>query len=82
MPQAINLVIPPTISNCVSMSKDTSLASVVALPELIKDANDAQALYANPTPLIGAALIYLAFLWPMVRLVGYVERRNRTATGK
>jgi polar amino acid transport system permease protein len=82
LPQAIKLVIPPTTSNCVSMFKDTSLAAVVALPELLKEANDAQALYANPTPLIGAALIYLAFLWPMVRLVSYVERRNRTATNR
>jgi polar amino acid transport system permease protein len=82
MPQAIKLVIPPTTSNCVSMFKDTSLAAVVALPELLKEANDAQALYANPTPLIGAALIYLAFLWPMVRLVSYVERRSRTAINR
>ena len=55
------------------MFKDTSLASAVALPELLKEANDAQALYANPSPLIGAALVYLVFLWPMVRLVGMLE---------
>lgn len=79
LPQAVRLVIPPTTSNCVSMFKDTSLASAVALPELLKEANDAQALYANPSPLIAAALVYLAFLWPMVRLVGYVEKRAKTA---
>ncbi|MBX3583680.1 MAG: amino acid ABC transporter permease [Rhizobiaceae bacterium] len=82
LPQAIKLVIPPTTSNCVSMFKDTSLASAVALPELLKEANDAQALYANPTPLIGAALIYLAFLWPMVRLVGWVEKRSKAANAR
>jgi polar amino acid transport system permease protein len=59
------------------MIKDTSLASAVALPELLKEANDAQAFFASPTPLIGAALIYLAFLWPMVRLVTYVEQRSK-----
>ena len=75
LPQAVRLVIPPTTSNCVSMFKDTSLASVVALPELLKEANNAQALYANPSPLIGAALVYVVFLWPMVRLVGLLERR-------
>ena len=75
LPQAVRVVIPPTTSNCVSMFKDTSLASTVALPELLKEANNAQALYANPSPLIGAALVYVAFLWPMVRLVGYLERR-------
>jgi len=47
----------------------------VALPELLKEANNAQALYANPSPLIGAALVYVVFLWPMVRLVGLLERR-------
>lgn len=61
------------------MFKDTSLASVVALPELLKEANNAQALYANPTPLIGAALAYLVFLWPMVRLVGLLERKFNAA---
>ncbi|WP_117194761.1 amino acid ABC transporter permease [Rhizobium terrae] len=75
LPQAIRIVIPPMTNNCVSMFKDTSLASTVALPELLKEATDAQALHANPTPLIGAALIYIAFLWPMVRLVSLLERK-------
>ncbi len=77
LPQALRIVVPPTTSNFVSMFKDTSLASVVAMPELLKEAQDAQALNANPTPLIGAALIYLALLWPMVRLVAYLEERAK-----
>jgi polar amino acid transport system permease protein len=77
LPQALRIVVPPTASNFVSLFKDTSLASVVALPELLKEANDAQALHANPSPLIGAALIYLAFLWPMVRLVAKLEERAK-----
>lgn len=82
LPQAVRVVIPPATSNCVSMFKDTSLASAVALPELLKEANDAQALYANPSPLIAAALVYLAFLWPMVRFVGYLEKRSKAATAR
>lgn len=82
LPQAVRLVIPPTTSNCVSMFKDTSLASAVALPELLKEANDAQAFYANPSPLIAAAVVYLIFLWPMVRLVGYVEKRFKAAAAR
>ena len=82
LPQAVRVVIPPATSNCVSMFKDTSLASAVALPELLQEANDAQAFYANPTPLIGAALVYLAFLWPMVRLVGYIEKRSKAAAAR
>jgi len=78
MPQAIRIVIPPMTSNCVSMFKDTSLASTVALPELLKEAQDAQALYANPSPLIGAALVYIILLWPMVRLVSMLEKRFKS----
>jgi polar amino acid transport system permease protein len=78
LPQAVRVVIPPMTSNCVSMFKDTSLASTVALPELLKEATNAQSLYANPSPLIGAALVYLLFLWPMVRLVSLLERRFKT----
>ena len=55
--------------------KDTALASVVAMPDLLKQATQAQALAANPTPLVGAALIYLLLLLPMVRIVGTLERR-------
>lgn len=79
LPQAIRLVIPPHASNCVSIIKDTSLASVVAMTDLLKQATDAQALFANPSPLIGAALIYVAILWPLVRLTSWLERRYQRA---
>jgi polar amino acid transport system permease protein len=59
------------------MFKDTSIASTEALPELLKEASNAQALYANPSPLIGAALVYIVFLWPMVRLVSVLEKRYK-----
>lgn len=75
LPQAVRIVIPPTTSNCVSMFKDTSLASTVALPELLKEGQNAQGLYANPSPLIMAALIYIILLWPMVRLVSVLEKK-------
>jgi polar amino acid transport system permease protein len=77
LPQALRMVVPPLTSNAVSIFKDTALASVVAMPDLLKQATDAQALMANPTPLIGAALIYLAFLWPLVRLVNHLEERGK-----
>jgi polar amino acid transport system permease protein len=75
LPQATRIAVPPQTSNCVSLLKDTSLASVVAMPDLLKQATDAQAYMGNPTPLIGAAVVYLALLWPLVRLVGFLERR-------
>lgn len=74
LPQAIRIVIPPLTNNCINVLKDTALASVVAMPDLLKQATQAQALSANPTPLIGAALIYIALLWPMVAVVARLEK--------
>ncbi|MFS2012566.1 amino acid ABC transporter permease [Azospirillum sp. CT11-132] len=74
LPQAVRVVIPPMTSNCINVMKDTALASVVAMPDLLKQATQAQALAANPTPLIGAAALYVLLLLPMVRAVGSLER--------
>ncbi|MBP2550956.1 polar amino acid transport system permease protein [Neorhizobium galegae] len=74
LPQAIRIVIPPLTNNCINVLKDTALASVVAMPDLLKQATQAQALAANPTPLIGAAIIYVLLLWPMVAIVARLER--------
>jgi polar amino acid transport system permease protein len=79
LPQALRVVTPPLTSNCINVLKDTALASVVAMPELLKQATQAQAMAANPTPLIGAAVLYLALLLPLVRLVGSIESRHRAA---
>jgi polar amino acid transport system permease protein len=75
LPQAVKIVIPPLTNNSINVVKDTALASVVAMPDLLKQATQAQALAANPTPLIVAAAIYVAFLWPLVALVSRMERR-------
>lgn len=75
LPQAIRIVIPPLTNNSINVLKDTALASVVAMPDLLKQATQAQALSANPTPLIGAAVIYVLLLWPMVVVVSRLEIR-------
>ena len=80
LPQALRIVVPPLTSNCINVLKDTALASVVAMPDLLKQATQAQALAANPTPLIGAALLYLLLLLPLVRLVSHFEDAHRKAT--
>jgi polar amino acid transport system permease protein len=82
LPQAIRLVIPPHVSNCVSVIKDTALATVVTMPELMRQAQDAQALFANPTPLIGAAIIYVILLWPLVRITAWLEARALRAQAR
>jgi len=78
LPQAWRIALPPHTSNSVAIAKDTSLASIVAMPDLLKQATDAQALTANPSPLIAAAIMYLIVLLPAVRMVSYMERRFKS----
>ena len=58
LPQALKIVVPPLTNNAISLIKDTALASVVAMPELLKQATQQQSFAANPTPLVGAGLLY------------------------
>ncbi|MGI9333670.1 MAG: amino acid ABC transporter permease [Gammaproteobacteria bacterium] len=76
LPQATRNVAPDLISNTLEVVKVTSLASVVALPEMLRLARVAQGLSYNPTPLVAAAIIYLLLLWPLVRLLSRLERRT------
>lgn len=75
LPQAIRNVLPDLVSNTVEVVKLTSLASVVALPELLYSADMARAATLNSSPLVLAAAIYLAILWPIIRLASRLEHR-------
>ena len=75
LPQAVRNVLPDLISNTVEVVKLTSIASVVALPELLYSADMARSVTFNTSPIVLAAAIYLVMLWPAVRLVSRLERR-------
>ena len=75
VPQAVRNVLPDLVSNTVEVVKLTSIASVVALPEMLYAADMARSLTYNASPIVLAALIYLVMLWPIVRLVSRLERR-------
>ncbi len=76
MPQAVRNVLPDLVGNTLEVIKLTSLASVVALPELLYAARSAQSLTYNATPVIAAGLIYLLLLWPVVRWLSRLEHRQ------
>jgi len=75
LPQAIRNVVAPLASNSLELVKTTSIASVVALPELLRSARVALEQTYNPTPLMAAGAIYFVLLWPFARLVARLERR-------
>ncbi|MFJ3047644.1 amino acid ABC transporter permease [Herbaspirillum chlorophenolicum] len=77
VPQATRNALPDLVGNCIEVIKLTTIASVVALPELLRVARDAQSLVYNPSPIVLAALLYLILLWPLVRWLSRLEHRNR-----
>ncbi|MGE0714105.1 MAG: amino acid ABC transporter permease [Alphaproteobacteria bacterium] len=76
LPQAVRNVLPDLVGNTLEVVKLTSLASVVALPELLFAARSAQSLTFNPSPIVAAAVIYFVLLWPFVRLLSRLEHRT------
>ncbi len=68
-------MLPDLVSNTIEVIKLTSIASVVSYPELLYSADMARSLTFNSSPVVLAALMYLAILWPLVRLVSRLERR-------
>ena len=75
LPQAIRNVGPDLVSNTLEAVKLTSIASVVALPELLYVARQVQSVTYNASPVIAAGIIYLLLLWPLVRLLSRYERQ-------
>jgi polar amino acid transport system permease protein len=49
---------------------------VVALPELLFQARQAQSITFNATPIMVAAVAYFILLWPFVRLLSALETRK------
>jgi polar amino acid transport system permease protein len=80
LPQAARNVLPDLVSNTLEVVKLTSIASVVALPELLYQARQAQSVTYNPTPIVAAAIVYFILLWPVVRLLSRLE--NRAIAGR
>jgi polar amino acid transport system permease protein len=75
--QAVRSVFPDLVSNMIEVVKLTTIASVVAVPEMLYAARTAQSMLYNPTPIVLAALLYLALLWPLVVVLTQLERRHR-----
>ena len=75
-PQAIKNILPAIGNECIALLKETSVAGYVAVVDLTRGAN----LIRNNTydafnPLILSALIYLALVIVMTKLLSMLERR-------
>lgn len=77
VPQALRIVIPPYMSNFISHTKNTSLASVITVPELMLTS---QMIYSSTYRAIeiltAAGAIYLVLTSCLTGLQLYLERRT------
>jgi polar amino acid transport system permease protein len=76
VPQATRNVVPDLISNTLEVVKLTSIASVVALPEMLFAARQAQSVTYNATPIVMVGVLYVLCLWPLVRLLSRFEHQS------
>jgi polar amino acid transport system permease protein len=76
IPQAWRNALAAVGNDQVILVKDTSLLTVIAIPELIQQFRDVNSATFDPwTPLILVAIAYLSITLPMMRVVTYLEDR-------
>ncbi|AZU60814.1 amino acid ABC transporter permease [Neobacillus mesonae] len=79
LPQAFKRMIPPLGNEFVVLIKDSSLAAIIAAPELMYWGRAMQGQYYRPwEPYITAALIYFVLTFSLSLLLSRLERRLTT----
>jgi polar amino acid transport system permease protein len=69
LPQAIRRVAPPLLNDFVALQKDAALVSILGPLEAFREAQIIEYQTFNFTPVIAAALLYLAVTVPLARVV-------------
>lgn len=78
IPQAFKNILPALGNEMITLLKDTSLVSVIALRDVTKQAqNIVSKTYQAYVPYISLALIYLVIVMVLTKLLGILERRLR-----
>ena len=75
LPQAARLTVAPLTSRAIVITKNTALASVVAVGEILYQAQAGYSFSYNPSPLTLGAIAYLILFIPLVWLGRWVETR-------
>jgi polar amino acid transport system permease protein len=77
VPQAVRRVIPPLLNDFIALQKDVALVSILGPLEAFRVAQISASSTFNYTPLLAAAVLYLAVTIPMARIVDRVTARDR-----
>ncbi|MBX7188000.1 MAG: amino acid ABC transporter permease [Solirubrobacterales bacterium] len=77
VPQAVRRVRPPLLNDFISLQKDVALVSVLGIAEAFRTAQIITLSTFNYTPLLAAALLYLAVTFPMARILDHITAREQ-----
>ena len=78
IPQVLKNVLPALLNEFIALLKETSVAGYVGVVDLTRAGNAIRgATFSAFMPLIAVALIYLAIVLILTKLVGIIERRLR-----
>lgn len=78
LPQAARRVLPPVTNELISLIKNTSLVSTVAISDLLRAGMDFMSWKANTfSPFAGVALGYLLLTLPLIAINAWLEKRYR-----
>jgi len=75
LPQALRLTIPPLTNRTIAITKNTALGAVVAVGEILYQAQSAYSFSYNPSPLLLGAAAYLILFIPVVYFGRWIETR-------
>jgi len=75
LPQATRRVAPPLLNDFISLQKDTALLGTIAVFDALFAANDYSAYKFNYTPLVVAAVLFIALTIPLTRFTDWAGRR-------
>jgi len=75
LPQAVRLTIPPLTNRTIAITKNTALGAVIAVGEILYQAQSAYSFSYNPSPLLLGAVAYLILFIPVVIFGRWVETR-------
>jgi polar amino acid transport system permease protein len=75
LPQAVRLTIPPLTNRTIAITKGTALGAVVAVGEILYQAQTGYSFSYNPSPLTLGAIAYLILFVPVVWFGRWVETR-------
>jgi len=79
LPQAIRLILPPVGNEFISLLKDSSLVSVVAVTDMTRRGREFMSAHFIPVQTwTMIALIYLVMTLFSARVVAYIERRTQS----